>query len=79
MILTINGLFQNGHAHQLNLNSVLSPSEFLTSCDKIVYGGGKMRAFEGIGKTQNRNKSMFSTLANLLIFSWTEYIQLFRV
>ena len=38
-----------------------------------------MRAFGGRGKTKNRNKSRFSTLANLLIFLLTEYIQLFLV
>ena len=38
-----------------------------------------MRAFGGMGKTQNRNKSRFSISENLLIFLLTEYIQLFRV
>ena len=41
--------------------------------------GRKLRAFGGMGKTQNRNKSRFSISANLLIFLWTEYIQLFHV
>ena len=35
-----------------------------------------MRAFGGMGKTQNRNKSRFSTSANLLIIFSTEYIQM---
>ena len=36
-----------------------------------------MCAFGGMGKTQNRNKSRFSTSADLLIFLSTEYTQLF--
>ena len=35
-----------------------------------------MSAFGGMGKTQNRNKSRFSTSANLLIIFSTEYIQM---
>ena len=47
VILTINSRFWNGHARQLNLNSVLLSSYFLTSFGKIVYGEGKCTLLGG--------------------------------
>ena len=49
VILTINSSFQNGHDSQLDFRSVLSAPNFLTSCDKIVYGEKNMHAFGGGG------------------------------
>ena len=47
VILTIICPFENGHYRQAYLKTALSLSDFLASCDKIVYGEEKRTLFGG--------------------------------
>ena len=79
MILTINCPFENGQDRQLNVSSVLLPSNFLTRGAKIVYGEENRLLFRRWVKQNNPKKSKVFNSANPDIFIDRIYLAVSRV